>query len=80
MADNGYRQCACRDCFEIVIGEPGTFCDECVDAGCPDYQGVEGMSQECQREDAYGCDDDDYEDDDCPRGDCRDREDFHADG
>ena len=46
---SGYRHCACRDCFEIVIGEPGKFCKECQDAGCPYYHGVEGMSQECQR-------------------------------
>jgi hypothetical protein len=29
------------------------YCDECIEAGCPDYQGVEGMSQECQREDIW---------------------------
>mgnify|MGYP000014260040 CR=1 FL=1 len=54
-SDSGYRDCACRDCFELVIGPPGTFCDGCKAAGCPDYQGQPGMSQECQREDAYGC-------------------------
>lgn len=48
---SGYTPCACRDCKEIAIGEPGkAYCHECEDAGCPDYQGVEGMSQECQRE------------------------------
>jgi hypothetical protein len=53
----GYTYCKCRDCFEITIGKYGnTFCSECIDAGCPDYQGVEGMSQECQRPDAYGMD------------------------
>jgi hypothetical protein len=48
---NGYVHCACRDCFEIAIasGEEETaFCDECETAGCPDYQGQPGMSQECQ--------------------------------
>lgn len=45
---SGYRDCACRDCFEIAIGEPGAFCWECKEAGCePD--------EECQRPDAYGC-------------------------
>ena len=53
MASGGYTACACRDCFEIAIGEPGeAFCSCCEDAGCPDYQGQPGMSQECQRPDA----------------------------
>jgi hypothetical protein len=48
---NGYTDCACRDCFEIAIGEPGeAFCGACELAGCEDHQGVEGMSQECQVE------------------------------
>ena len=54
---SGYTHCKCRDCFEITVsndmGNPD-FCTECEEAGCPDYQGVEGMSQECQRPDAYG--------------------------
>jgi len=57
---NGYIHCACRDCFEITIGGPGTFCWQCVKHGCHDYQGIGGMSQECQRPDAYG-------DLDCPK-------------
>jgi hypothetical protein len=62
---SGYLHCACRDCFEIVCGDPGDFCDDCETAGCPGYQGVDGLSQECQRDDAYGCDcsDDDCDDD-----------------
>jgi len=51
---SGYQNCACRDCFNLVVGYPGAFCDECIKAGCPDYQGQEGFSQECQKEDAYG--------------------------
>jgi hypothetical protein len=48
---SGYTPCACRDCMEIAIGEPGeAYCHECESAGCPEYQGVEGMSQECQCE------------------------------
>lgn len=32
---SGYVHCACRDCFAIdFIGEPGDFCEECVEAGC----------------------------------------------
>ena len=30
----GYKHCACRDCFELVIGKPGEFCDACKNAGC----------------------------------------------
>ena len=54
---SGYTHCQCRDCFEITVSDDQTkpdFCDDCTKAGCPDYQGVEGMSQECQRPDAYG--------------------------
>lgn len=45
----GYYHCACRDCMEILVGEEGDFCDECIEAGCPDYQGQKDMSQECQK-------------------------------
>lgn len=55
-AESGYRPCACRYCMEIAIGEPGAFCHECDDAGCPGYQGQAGMSQECQAPGAYGGD------------------------
>jgi hypothetical protein len=48
---SGYTACACRDCFEIAIGEPGkAFCSECEEAGCPDHQAQPGMGQECQVE------------------------------
>ena len=54
----GYTDCACRDCFEIAIGIAGkAYCNACEEAGCDDYQGVEGLSQECQAEGAYGGDD-----------------------
>lgn len=59
---SGYTQCKCRDCFEIVVSNDQAhpdFCDGCRKAGCPDYQGVKGMSQECQRPDAYGGEDGD---------------------
>lgn len=47
--DSGYRNCACRDCFEIAIGEPGALCSECEEAGCE-----AGTEQECQAPNAYG--------------------------
>ena len=59
---SGYTQCKCRDCFEIVVSDDmdnPDFCDDCIKAGCPDYQGHKGLSQECQRPDAYGDDSDD---------------------
>ena len=49
---SGYTYCKCRDCFEIVVSndmENPDFCDECEKAGCEE-------NQECQRQDAYGCD------------------------
>lgn len=31
----GYTPCACRDCMEIAIGEPGVaMCHDCDEAGC----------------------------------------------
>ena len=45
--DSGYRPCACRDCMETAIGEPGAFCHECEDAGC-------AGNRECQAAEAYG--------------------------
>lgn len=54
---SGMTGCKCRDCMELTVSDDSDhpdFCFECIDAGCPDYQGVEGMSQECQRPDAYG--------------------------
>jgi len=47
----GYCYCTCRDCFEITIGRLGeAFCWECEESGCPDYYGINGLSQECQVE------------------------------
>lgn len=37
---NGYRHCACRDCFEITLG---AFCHECEDSEC-------GLNQKCKQE------------------------------
>jgi hypothetical protein len=37
--------------------EQKTYCAACAEAGCPDHQGVPGMSQECRAPGAYGDDD-----------------------
>jgi len=43
----GYVDCACRDCFEIAIGESGeAMCHGCEEAGCE-------KGEECQSPDAY---------------------------
>lgn len=45
----GYCDCACRDCFEIAIGEAGkALCHDCESAGC------EANNGECQAPGAYG--------------------------
>ena len=65
LKQSGYTPCACRDCFETAVSDnmaKPDFCHECVSAGCPDYQGVAGMSQECQAPHAYGCGDTESED------------------
>ncbi len=48
---SGYRDCACRDCFEIAIGEEGALCSECEEAGCE-----AGAEKECEAPGAYGVD------------------------
>jgi hypothetical protein len=56
---SGYVPCACRDCMETAIADrskPLAYCHECEAAGCPDYQGQPGMSQECRAPSAYGGD------------------------
>lgn len=49
----GYCDCACRDCFDVAITSTKrlALCLLCKDAGC-DATG----ESECQRDDAYGCD------------------------
>lgn len=45
--DNGYVECACRDCFNLAIGRQGkTMCHDCRAAGCE-------RDAECSRSDAY---------------------------
>lgn len=60
LGPSGYQTCFCRDCGELAVGWPGIFCHECVEAGCPDYQGQKGMSQECRAPHTY-CDGDEIE-------------------
>jgi hypothetical protein len=55
---SGYRPCACRDCFEIAIGNAGAMCHECEDAGCPG-------DRECLAAGAYGGEPEECEDNDC---------------
>jgi hypothetical protein len=52
---SGYTNCACRDCFEIAISSDESkpeLCSDCEESGCS----ADGDS-ECQRSDAYECDD-----------------------
>lgn len=52
MAESGYSDCACRDCFDIAISDDiaqPDLCGDCEEAGC-DAEGEE----DCQRADAYG--------------------------
>ena len=48
----GYAHCACRDCFDIAISDHGepVLCHDCMDAGCSI-----DSDRECDRADAYGC-------------------------
>jgi hypothetical protein len=49
---SGFVDCMCRDCFDVAVADDiakGAFCSDCIEAGCPKYQGVWGMTQECQR-------------------------------
>ena len=50
MQSSGYTHCACRDCFEIVVSDDTSkpdYCEDCIEAGCNECQGVVGMPQEC---------------------------------
>jgi len=73
MAESGYTDCACRDCFDIAVSDDmdaPDLCGDCEDAGCDDT----GES-ECSRDDAYGCDEEPAHDDapTCPFGtECKD--------
>ena len=50
---SGFTACACRDCFDIAVSNDiakPDLCGDCEEAGCEKNNG------ECQRVDAYGCD------------------------
>lgn len=55
---SGYQDCACRDCFDIAIGDgKPTLCYECDAAGCVKFNtNLPTYIFDCQR------DDDQYED------------------
>ena len=54
---SSYTDCACRDCFEIAIGEPRqALCSQCEEAGCE-----AGAEAECQSPNAYGMGDEEEE-------------------
>lgn len=48
---NGYRHCACRDCFEIVVGGAGELCFACEGSCGPEFSTV----AECQAERCFDC-------------------------
>lgn len=56
---SGYTDCACRDCFEIVVSDDTDtpdLCSDCEEHGCEPYRGPGRVSHgwECKRPDAYG--------------------------
>jgi hypothetical protein len=60
MSTSGYTNCACRDCFDVAVSDDMSkpdLCLLCEEAGCSG----EG-DEECQRDDAYGCDEDEEHD------------------
>lgn len=57
-APSSYRMCACDDCSDATVGIVGELCHECETAGC-----TIGEGDECQRDDAYGTEDDPCTDD-----------------
>ena len=42
----GYRYCGCSTCFELTIGSPGVWCDDCIEADCGDECEVLHMSED----------------------------------
>jgi hypothetical protein len=46
---SGYTHCACRDCFEITIGDDDALCRECEESGCE-----ANAETECDAPHAYG--------------------------
>lgn len=60
---SGYTDCACRDCFDVAISSdieacrPG-LCGDCEDAGCDPHG-----AGECCRDDAYGVEELNFDED-----------------
>lgn len=58
---SGYCDCMCPYCFEIYVGEPGGFCDDCLTSECtghgeclaPGAYGAEEIADERSPEDVY---------------------------
>lgn len=42
----GYVHCACNECFEIIVGLPGDYCDDCLDCDCPDHSECQNIDIE----------------------------------
>lgn len=58
----GYNHCGCRDCFNVVVGEPGELCDDCIEADCDpkcECQGKHAYEQHCGDESCCGEEDED---------------------
>lgn len=51
----GYCDCACRDCFDTAISSVGNTIGTVLCWACKRF-GCEPQTQECQRPDAYGVD------------------------
>ena len=49
---SGYTYCACPECFEIVVSNDISnpdYCDECIEAGCPEDEGMDRFPTECRK-------------------------------
>lgn len=66
---SGYTHCACRDCFDVAVSgdmAQSALCSLCREAGCEpyapdsaDYNALPSHMRECQRDDAYGVENED---------------------
>ena len=54
---SGYVHCACRDCMDLAIGEPGEFCNACIEAGCFEHPKI-GSCMLCDDDGYIGRDED----------------------
>jgi hypothetical protein len=53
----GYQYCGCPGCFEITIGVPGEYCDDCKEAGCDEERCIGQSKEECLVERCEDCED-----------------------